>query len=346
MKPLHQLLLNWYRGNKRNLPWRKNKDPYRVWLSEIMLQQTRVEAARPYYERFLSHFPTITDLANASEEKVTNLWAGLGYYSRARNLHKAARLVQKNFAGNFPSTTSELRSLPGIGEYTAAAIASICFKKNIPAIDGNLERVIARLSGLRKNPKTEGKHSIKKFATTLVLLGEAGEINQALMDLASSVCLPKNPRCELCPIQKYCRAHAQKITDKIPVRAKKRGKISLSARGVIYLHKGALLVAKRPQDQWLAGMWDIPWWLGEEKRELPGTSWGQHEASRTITHHKIQFHVDFIEGKSGDQKTLLKSLHDIAAAIKWINLDELHGVHLPSPTEKALNEALRTFALV
>ncbi len=157
MKLLHRLLLSWYRKNKRILPWRENKDPYRVWLSEIMLQQTRVEAARPYYERFLSHFPTLTDLANASEEKVANLWTGLGYYSRARNLHQAAMLVQKNFAGNLPSTIGELCSLPGIGEYTAAAIASICFKQNIPAIDGNLERVIARLRGLRKNPKTEGK---------------------------------------------------------------------------------------------------------------------------------------------------------------------------------------------
>ena len=344
MKRIHSSLLAWYKKNKRNLPWRKNQDPYRIWLSEIMLQQTRVEAVLPYYERFLSNFPTVSDLASATEDKVTNLWAGLGYYSRARNLHKAAKMIVSDFDGSFPSSIEDLRTLPGVGEYTAAAIASICYERNVPAIDGNLERVIARLIGLKKNPKTEGKAAIKDFAGELMHFGSAGSANQALMDLSASICLPKNPDCSQCPLSKYCVANLKKITHQIPVRPAKKMKIQLNAHGIIYFNKESILLARRPKGEWLADMWDIPWWIGEDKRTLPGDSFGHHEGARTITNHKIQFHVDFLAGKNLSSSALMKKLNDVASELKWVKIADLHAINLPRPTEKALNEALRAFA--
>ncbi len=339
MKKLHSALLKWYHANSRDLPWRKNKDRYRVWLSEIMLQQTRVEAVLPYYERFLSHFPTIKDLANAPEEKVTNLWAGLGYYSRARNLHKAAKQIIA--MGKFPETLEGLRGLAGVGEYTASAIASICFDVATPAIDGNLERVISRLLALKKNPKTEGKAEIRAFANGIVKHGNAGEINQAFMDLASSICLPKQPRCEECPIRRFCEADKLGVAVDLPVRPAKKEKVLLEARGVVVLHRDSLLLGKRPKGAWLAGMWDIPWWIGEEKREIPGTQFGVHHGSRTITHHKIRFEVEFLRGNAKS----VTALKNTAEKFKWVKLQELTALNLPRPSEKALNEALRASGL-
>jgi A/G-specific adenine glycosylase len=340
MQRIRESLLHWYSVNGRDLPWRVNKDPYRVWLSEIMLQQTRVEAVLPYYERFLTNFPTVVDLAAATEEKVTNLWAGLGYYSRARNLHKAAQEIAA--LGKFPDTAESLRNLPGIGEYTSAAIASICFNAKLPAIDGNLERVIARLLALKKNPKTEGREQIREFAASLVRDGNAGDINQSLMDLASSLCLPKNPRCGECPLEKSCAARKKGIASTLPIRAEKKAKVFLDASGVIFLHGDALLLAKRPAGEWLAGMWDIPWWIGEA-RKLPGTEFGSHQVSRTITNHKINFQVSFRKGKP--HKTLQQKLKDVAKEIKWVKVSDLHGLNLPRPSEKALSEALRVSGL-
>jgi A/G-specific adenine glycosylase len=337
MKELHRALLRWYEAHKRDLPWRKNRDPYRVWISEIMLQQTRVETVIPYYERFLSHFPTVDDLARAAPDTLLNLWAGLGYYSRARNLQAAARQIQE--IGRFPDDIEDLRTLKGIGAYTAAAIASIAFGRGHAAIDGNLERVISRLLASRKNPKKEGREEIARFGAELVAYGSAGEINQAFMDLSSRICLPKQPRCEECPVQKFCKAFAEGIQRDIPVKEKKARPKELRARGWILIAEGELLLARRPKGQWLQGMWDIPWWLeGQANPAAPphSASLGSSEQKRTITSHKIAFTVDGIQC---DKKPAALELP--ADEFRWVKMDNLHGVNLPRPSERALEEIFK-----
>ena len=343
IKNIHAELLAWYKKNSRKLPWRKSTDPYRVWLSEIMLQQTRVETVIPYYERFLSHFPTVYDLAEADIQKVQNLWAGLGYYSRARNLSFAAKQVVNDFGGVFPSRLEDLRTLKGIGPYTAAAIASICFGQNIPAIDGNLERVFARLLGTKLNPKTEGKSTVLAMGEQLTSLGKAGDINQALMDLSATTCLPKIPKCQACPIQNNCQAKALGIQSEIPTRSKKTPIVELEAEGLILLSGGEILLAKRPKGQWLTGMWDIPWWIG--KKTLPKwqrTDLGGTYPIRPITHHKIHFSVNAWNLK---RKPTLKQLNRLPAPVDeylWIAIENLEGYNLPRPSEKALATLLST----
>lgn len=337
MREVHRALLSWYQKNKRTLPWRKNLDPYRIWISEIMLQQTRVETVIPYYERFLSHFPTVQDLAEAEIDKLLNLWAGLGYYSRARNLQIAAQQIQTEFHGKFPQDLESLRSLKGIGAYTSAAIASIAFGKAHAAIDGNLERVISRLLALRKNPKKEGREEIFQFAEKLVALGDPGDCNQAFMDLSSRICLPKQPRCEECPLQNFCQSYAKKIQMEIPMKEKKRAPTELKARGWVVIAEGELLLARRPKGEWLQGMWDIPWWL--EQEAMPplkaATALGTSTQKRTITSHKIAFTV---EGFRCETKP--KKIHLPGDEFKWVKIADLHGVNLPRPSERALEEVL------
>lgn len=337
---IHEKILAWYDSHKRDLPWRRSKDPYRVWISEIMLQQTRVETVIPYYERFLSNFPTLRHLAEAEMDKLLNLWAGLGYYSRARNLQAAARQVVADFGGVMPASFEDLRTLKGVGPYTAAAISSIAFDQGHAAIDGNLERVFSRLLGSRKNPKTEGRAEIQALGDTLVSLGRAGDVNQAFMDLSSGICLPKEPRCLACPLCADCVARELGIQRQIPTKKEKKPPVELRAHGLILVAERELLLARRPNGQWLAGLWDIPWWLeGEE----PKIGWKSDRFStvaqnRTITKHKIHFRVEgFVCDKKPPDK-LLKSLP--GSEFRWVRLDELHGINLPRPSEKALERAL------
>lgn len=338
---IHKDLLKWYYKNKRDLPWRKSQDPYRVWLSEIMLQQTRVEAVLPYYERFLSHFPTVKDLANAREDQVTNLWAGLGYYSRARNLHACAKKIMNCFQGKFPSTKESLSSLPGIGPYTSSAIASICFEEKIGAIDGNLERVISRLLALKEDPKKEGKDKIQKFANQVVCLGDPGSINQAFMDLSSAICKPKNPSCELCPIQKHCLGFKKKIQHSLPIKAAKKEKVSIQAHGFILMRNQKILLAKRAKKEWLAGMWDIPWNVfHQHSQELSSLLKEKSSCTinRTITHHKIAFSVYALPSAQNKEEKIIKKVSSPVECYQWFRLQELEGIHLPKPTEKALGK--------
>ena len=217
-------LLDWYDRERRDLPWRARKgrkaDAYRVWLSEIMLQQTTVKAVIPYYESFLARWPTIEALAAATLDDVLAEWAGLGYYSRARNLHKCAQIVAEQFAGRFPETEEGLRELPGIGPYTAAAIAAIAFGARTTPVDGNIERVVARLFAV-KTPLPAAKPEIKRLARTLTPARRAGDFAQALMDLGASVCTPKRPSCLMCPLQGECAAHWRGIEAALPARAAK-----------------------------------------------------------------------------------------------------------------------------
>ncbi len=339
MSAIHRRLLAWYTKHARDLPWRESSDPYRVWLSEIMLQQTRVEAVIPYYKKFLSHYPTVDDLAAAPQEKILNLWAGLGYYSRARNLHAAAQKVAENHGGRFPNTYAPLRELPGVGHYTASAVASISGKAALAAVDGNLERVISRLLSLRKNPKKEGKQEVAEFAHDLVQLGNAGAINQAFMDLASSICLPKNPRCDVCPLKSECSAQKAGVQNELPIKAPKAEKIHLRGEGALLTVRGEILLARRPKGSWLEGMLDIPWWT-EPGPKLPWHSEREHRQVRYITKHRIDFVVKSyaLPRKPGNLEKVLGSCGE---KFEWVKTEDLVGIQLPRPTERALAEILR-----
>ena len=260
-------LLNWYRDNKRNLPWRGllRDDPYAVWVSEIMLQQTRVETVIPYFEKWMKQFPTVKALADASEQDVLNLWEGLGYYSRARNLHKAAKIVTEQFNGQLPRDLDVLRKLPGIGRYTVGAIASMAFGLDEPTLDGNLRRIFARVFDVGEPADSPaGKKILWGFAAEHLPKGRAGDYNQALMDLGATICLPKNPRCLLCPLKKLCKARALGIQEKRPVlKPRKSTPHYVQAAAVIVRRIGnpphkQVLLAKRPSKGLLGGMWEFP----------------------------------------------------------------------------------------
>src|SRR6202453_875855 len=214
--PLRRILLSWYRKHKRDLPWRRTQDPYRIWISEVMLQQTRVAAVIPYYERFLALFPDALALASAREQELLAAWAGLGYYSRARNLQKAARAILE--LPSFPSDYAALRALPGVGDYTAAAVASIAFGRPHAVLDGNVLRVLSRMVAERGNIKSQAvRAALRAIAETWLDRKRPGEFNQALMELGATVCVPKQPLCGECPVRVHCRAREQGIENQLPV---------------------------------------------------------------------------------------------------------------------------------
>ncbi len=228
-----QTLLNWYRKNKRDLPWRGARDPYKIWLSEIMLQQTRVEQGRPYYEAFISEFPEVTDLAAATEDKVMKLWQGLGYYSRARNLHFTAKYVANELNGRFPDNYKDLLALKGVGDYTAAAIASICYNEAQPVVDGNVFRVLARYFGIATpTDTTSGRNEFRELAERVMNHKHIGDYNQAIMEFGAIQCVPKNPDCARCPLAQTCAALAQNKVAAWPVKA---GKTKVTDRYFHYL---------------------------------------------------------------------------------------------------------------
>ncbi len=259
MKNLASRLLAWYHKHGRTLPWRDHPDPYAVWVSEIMLQQTRVETVIPYFEKWMRLFPNVKMLAEASEQDVLNTWEGLGYYSRARNLHKAAKVVVEKFNAELPQDLDDLRSLPGIGRYTVGAIASMSFGMDEPTLDGNLRRVFARLYDVKESADSPGGEKILwGLAAQNLPKGQAGDYNQALMDLGSTICLPKNPRCLLCPLMEICKARENGTQQARPVlKAKKLSPHYIHAAGVI-VKRSRVLLAKRPTGGLLGGMWEFP----------------------------------------------------------------------------------------
>ena len=257
LKKLAEVIPLWYTRGHRLLPWRETKEPYRIWLSEIMLQQTRVEAVRGYYTRFLEQLPTVEALANADDEQLHKLWEGLGYYSRVRNLKKAAQVIMEKFGGRFPNTHEEILSLPGIGPYTAGAIGSIAFNLKTPAVDGNVLRVMARLGADERPVDTP---AFKKEATEAlagVYPENAGDFTQGLMELGATVCGPdKAPRCESCPCKGFCKG--QGIAHKLPVRLPKRERRVEEKTVLILSCNGKLALRKRPDEGLLAGLWELP----------------------------------------------------------------------------------------
>ena len=279
LKQLSEPLLAWYDANRRILPWREEVSAYRTWVSEIMLQQTRVTAVLPYFTRFMAAFPTVEALAAADTDRLMKLWEGLGYYSRARNLQKAARIVTEQYGGQFPSTYEELIALPGIGDYTAGAILSIAFGKCVPAVDGNVLRVAARITGSRldvldaKNKKLF--HSWMEEAMSSL---RPGEYNQALMDLGATVCLPNGePLCDACPARDFCAARQEGSQSALPVRAKKKEKRVEHLTVFLLLRCGAVALRQRPGEGLLAGLWEYPHvdgTLDETRAVRQLTDWG------------------------------------------------------------------------
>lgn len=259
MKEIAEKLIKWYEENQRQLPWRKEPTPYHVWISEIMLQQTRIEAVKKHYETFMKELPTIESLAKVDEEKLLKLWEGLGYYSRARNLKKVAILVQEKYEGKMPSSYSELLQLPGIGEYTAGAIASICFQEQVPAIDGNVLRVVARLTA---NSQDILLPQVKKQITNQVkqiLPKQAGKFNQAIMELGETICIPKgNINCNECPIREYCKAYSKQLTSQIPVRNPKVKKKTEEKTVCLLYYQNQIAIRKRKEKGLLQQMYEFP----------------------------------------------------------------------------------------
>ncbi|MCS6909901.1 MAG: A/G-specific adenine glycosylase [Anaerolineales bacterium] len=252
-------LLNWYQSQQRSLPWRSSSDPYQIWVSEVMLQQTRVETVLPYYARWLERFPTVDSLAAASQQEALAMWEGLGYYSRARNLHRAAQKVVKEFGGRIPSTVAELRMLPGIGAYTAAAIASIAFGVDVAVLDGNVKRVLARLFNYSGDVKSaRGEKELSMLAQRLLPPGQAGDYNQALMELGATICTPRTPACPRCPVREWCQAQQLGLQHARPVTRKRApAPRRVFAVGVIR-KRGRVLLTQRADDGLLGGLWAFP----------------------------------------------------------------------------------------
>jgi len=275
--PIAPKLLKWYDQNKANLPWRQASTPYTTWLSEIMLQQTQIETVLPYYKHFLQRYPTVHDLANAPLDNVLKSWEGLGYYSRARNLHQTAKTISQEYDGQFPTTVPELMKLKGIGRYTAGAIASIAFNTRASVLDGNVIRVLTRLGDIDSDvTETATKNRLWDVADSLLPKehedARYGDYNQALMELGQKICTPKNPKCSDCPVQAQCQAFANQTQFKRPVK-KKRAPIPHYdvAAGIIRRDDGMILIAQRLNEGLLGGLWEFPGGKQEEGETLPET---------------------------------------------------------------------------
>lgn len=263
-KQLPNALLPWYKQNARQLPWRQDTEPYHIWLSEIMLQQTRVEAVRKYYLRFLEQLPGIQTLAEAPESQLFKLWEGLGYYNRARNLQKAARMIETQYSGNFPNQYKDIRALPGIGPYTAGAIASICFNQPHAAVDGNVLRIITRMT--ENDAPIDYMQTKNEIAAQLEKVypkDNCGQFTQALMELGATVCTPKSPGCTECPANDFCRAYANDTVLQYPVKQPKKEK-RLEDRTVFLLQcEDKYAIIKRTENGLLSGLWQLPNILGK-----------------------------------------------------------------------------------
>ena len=342
-------LLAWYDKHARLLPWRAppgaTADPYLVWLSEIMLQQTTVAAVGPYFERFLERWPDVKALAAARLEEVLTAWAGLGYYARARNLHACAKQVADELDGRFPDTEEALRALPGIGAYTAAAIAAIAFGRRTTVVDGNVERVVARLCAL-ETPLPAAKPALRELAETMTPDERPGDYAQAMMDLGATICLPRRPKCVLCPLREHCRGLESGLAEELPRRSPKRERPT--RRGVAFWlidREGAVLLRRRPAKGLLGGMTEVP---STDWREAP---WPEAEALAQaplpaawqalpglVRHTFTHFHLE-LEVWAGRTETA-----ETAADSRWVALDALGGQALPSVMRKVVSHALKQAA--
>jgi A/G-specific adenine glycosylase len=348
--PLSDALLGWYDRERRDLPWRAapgtKQDPYKVWLSEIMLQQTTVKAVLQRYADFLRRWPDVTALARAELGEVLAAWAGLGYYARARNLHACARAVVETHGGKFPQTEDELRKLPGIGGYTAAAIAAIAFGERATPIDGNIERVVARLFAVT-TPLPEAKAEIRAFAGSLTPARRPGDFTQSMMDLGATICTPRRPACGLCPLRPSCRAYAQGLAEVLPYREEKGERpVRRGAAFVTLRDDGVVLLRQRPLKGLLGGMLETPSTPWDETapdgksiedhapveaawRKLPGL------VEHTFTH----FHLELTVYSTEVRRDAALTEAALPERCKWVERRDLHGAALPSVMRKVLAHA-------
>ncbi|MEG2324664.1 MAG: A/G-specific adenine glycosylase [Enterococcus sp.] len=313
--------LTWYQHEKRNLPWRYNQDPYRIWISEIMLQQTRVDTVIDYFYRFMEIFPTIKDLAEADEDKLLKVWEGLGYYSRARNLQTAAKQIMEEYGGEFPTTVEDIRSLKGIGPYTAGAISSIAFELPEPAIDGNVMRVVSRLFCIEDDiAKASNRKVFDEAMRKIISQEHPGDFNQAMMDLGSSICTPTSPECESCPLQKYCQAYQEDHQTDFPVKSKKqKPKDVYYVAGVIENQDQAFLLQKRAEKGLLANMWLFPMeeiteaHFNSLKEQYDPSSWDLFSSSQ-VAEENPDF---FIDQEIIWQKKVLGEVKHVFSHLRW-----------------------------
>jgi A/G-specific adenine glycosylase len=334
---LSSKLLAWFDQDHRALPWRGIHDPYLIWISEIMLQQTRIETVTPYFARWVERFPTIADLAAASEQEVLQLWEGLGYYSRARNLHTAARQVVAEWGGQLPSEREELERLPGIGRYTAGAISSIAFGKDEAALDGNIRRVMARVFDVREPARSpEGERKLWRHVEENLPHGRAGDYNEALMDLGSIICTPRTPRCLICPLQEICAARALGVQEERPVAVEKPQIPHYIVTAAILQREQAgrsqVLISQRPANGLLGSLWEFPGGKLEQgetlqqglQREIMeelgvpitvGEPFGTYQ--HAFTHFRVTLHAFLCRIESGEPQLLHHS------DLRWVQAGEL-----------------------
>ncbi|MCC9607130.1 A/G-specific adenine glycosylase [Blastopirellula sp. JC732] len=345
LRKFQRQTLAWYAGAARDLPWRENRDPYRIWISEIMLQQTQVATVRAYFQRFVAAFPTVADLAAADEAEVLRLWEGLGYYRRARQLHAAAQQIVELHAGQFPRDFDAVLALPGIGRYTAGAICSIAYDAQAPILEANTIRLHARLLAYREDPtKTAGQRLLWQFAEHILPNENVSSFNQALMELGSEICTPRNPQCEVCPVATLCRARQEKGVAEIPAAKKKmQYEDRLEVAIVVRRKKEVLLRQCGPDERW-AGLWDFPRFHVASEAELLSGELASQLQARTgltaaigsrlttikhgVTRYRITLHCHEAEGASGRLRK------DDAAPLVWAAVAQLHDFALSTTGRK------------
>lgn len=321
VKWIRRRILAWYRKHKRDLPWRRTRDPYRVWISEIMLQQTRVAAVIPYFERFLGRFPDVGALASAPEQELLAAWAGLGYYSRARNLQRAAQKIGE--LGAFPREYPSIRSLPGVGDYTAAAIASIAFDLPHAVVDGNVLRVLSRFTGEQGNvDSVPVRNRLRSVAEQMLDAKRTGEFNQALMELGALVCVPKQPQCRECPVARQCVAYEMGMQNELPVKSVRPVSLRVEKDLLVIERAGKILIWQRPQEnRRLAGFWELPE-PGQLTAAKLGTRIGQFRHTIVNTNFVCQ--------------VFRASLALVPEGFCWLAKSKLHEVPLSTTAKKAL----------
>lgn len=340
---IRQHLLAWYDQNKRDLPWRINQDAYRIWVSEIMLQQTRVDTVIPYYERFMERFPTLLDLAKADEESVVKAWEGLGYYSRARHLHAAVKEVATLYNGEVPREWETISRLKGVGDYTAGAILSIAYNQRVPAVDGNVMRVFSRWLALWDDvAKASTRKRLESLVLQVIPEDRPGDFNQALMELGALICSPQSPRCDHCPVRRQCHANQQGLQAELPVKSKAKPPVPVAVTFGWITSGSRILLEKRPPEGLLAGMWGLPTVENGSKEDASGAflqtklkksgltvEWGAWlgEMDHVFSHRR--WHVSVIEGVV-DTKTAC-----VPEPYRWISLEEWDRLALPNVYHKA-----------
>jgi A/G-specific adenine glycosylase len=312
-------LVRWFGRVGRDLPWRRSRDPYRVWVSEIMLQQTQVERVKDFFTRFLAAFPDVQSLAAAREAQVLKLWEGLGYYRRARQLHAAAKQVVAEHCGSVPRTAEGLRSLPGVGRYTAGAIASIAFDAPEPIVEANSRRVLARLAGYDRPLDGPGRDEpIWEIAAAVVPQRGAGRFNQALMDLGALVCTPERPRCSACPLADACVALQTRRTDAIPAKVVRRSTKRIRETVIVVRCGGRVLVERRGPGEWWEGLWDF-----QRGKKAVGRRLGT--VKYTVTHHAIECQV---------RERIATKSRKAGAAQRWVAISRLDALAMSAPGRK------------